>query len=157
MNNFQKESLVKSEMRSLNLIVLFVLCIVPTLVGCGGSTGSVQGNVSYEGAPIQKGMITFTPVDGKGSVVGCNIENGKYSASGVTPGKNVLSVVAVKEVTFARNSEEMEKMAASNKGKGAIEGLIDPADIVPADAKGNGAEHTVSEGSNTIDLQLTKP
>lgn len=148
---------MKSDSRPINLLVLLALCVISTLVGCGGSTGSVQGSVSYEGTPIQKGMITFTPVDGKGSIVGCNIENGKYSATGVTPGKNVLSVVAVKEVTFARSSEEMEKMAASNKGKGAIEGLIDPADIVPADAKGNGAEHTVNEGSNTIDLQLTKP
>lgn len=148
---------MKTDSRPINLLVLLALCVISTLVGCGGSTGSVQGNVSYEGTPIQKGMITFTPVDGKGSIVGCNIENGKYSATGVTPGKNVLSVVAVKEVTFARSSEEMEKMAASNKGKGAIEGLIDPADIVPADAKGNGAEHTVNEGSNTIDLQLTKP
>lgn len=148
---------MKSEIKCLNVIVLLLLSTISTLVGCGGSTASVQGNVSYEGTPIQKGMVTFTPVDGKGSVVGCNIENGKYSATGVTPGKNVLSVVAVKEVTFARSSEEMEKMAASSKGKGAIEGLIDPADIVPADAKGNGAEHMVSEGSNTIDLQLTKP
>jgi hypothetical protein len=148
---------VKSEIKCLNVIVLLLLSTISTLVGCGGSTASVQGNVSYEGTPIQKGMVTFTPVDGKGSVVGCNIKNGKYSATGVTPGKNVLSVVAVKEVTFARSSEEMEKMAASSKGKGAIEGLIDPADIVPADAKGNGAEHMVSEGSNTIDLQLTKP
>jgi hypothetical protein len=69
----------------------------------------------------------------------------------------VLTVAAVKQVTFSRSSEEMEKMAAAGKGKGAIEGLIDPADIVPSDAKGNGAEHTVNIGSNTIDLQLTKP
>ena len=47
-------------------------------------------------------MITFTPVDGKGSVVGCNIENGKYLANGVTPGKNFVNVAAVKEVTFSR-------------------------------------------------------
>jgi len=118
---------------------------------------TVQGTVSYEGTPIEKGMITFTPVDGKGSVVGCNVENGKYIANGVTPGKNVLTVAAVKQVTFSRSSEEMSKMAASNAGKGGIEGLIDPADIVPPNAKGNSAEHSLNVGNNTIDLQLTKP
>ena len=139
-------------------VVLAILALIPSLlVGCGSPTATVQGSVSYDGTPIEKGMITFTPVDGKGIVVGCDIQNGKYTARGVAPGKNVLTVAAVKQVTFSRSSEEMEKMAAAGKGKGAIEGLIDPADIVPSDAKGNGAEHTVNIGSNTIDLQLTKP
>jgi hypothetical protein len=51
----------------------------------------------------------------------------------------------------------MSKMAASKAGKGSIEGLIDPADVVPADAVGNGAEHMINEGSNTLDLKLSKP
>ncbi|MFN5272264.1 MAG: hypothetical protein ACK5E3_03625 [Planctomycetota bacterium] len=148
---------MKQSPKHLSVFLFLALCSVCSLVGCGSSTASIQGSVSYDGAPIQKGMITFTPADGKGSVVGCNIQNGKYAASGVTPGKNFVNVAAVKEVTFSRSSEEMEKMAASGKGKGPIEGLIDPADIVPPNAKGNGAEHMVNEGSNTIDLQLTKP
>lgn len=138
-------------------LFLIALSLVATTVGCGSPTANVQGKVSYEGSPIQKGMVTFTPADGKGTVVGCNIENGQYSAKGVTPGKNIVTVAATKQVTFSRSSEEMSKMAASNAGKGGIEGLIDPADIVPADAKGNGAEHTVNTGSNTLDLQLSKP
>jgi hypothetical protein len=51
----------------------------------------------------------------------------------------------------------MAKMAESQKGKTAIEGLIDPADIVPANAVGNNAAHNFVEGSNTLDLALTKP
>lgn len=137
--------------------VLLSLCLLALSLGCGSPTASVQGSVSYEGVPIEKGMITFTPVDGKGTVVGCDIQNGSYLAKGVSPGKNVLTVAAVKKVTFSRSSEEMSKMAASNAGQGGIEGLIDPADIVPANAKGNGAEHTVTTGTNTIDLKLTKP
>jgi hypothetical protein len=136
---------------------LLLLCLIASAVGCGPAGSSVQGTVSYQGTPIEKGMVTFTPVEGKGSVVGCNIENGKFSATGVTPGKNVLTVAAVKSVTFSRSSDEMSKMAASKAGKGSIEGLIDPADVVPADAKGNGAEHMINEGSNTLDLKLSKP
>jgi hypothetical protein len=146
----------KSFLSAANLL-LVTLSLIASLTGCGSPTANVQGKVSYEGSPIQKGMVTFTPADGKGTVVGCSIENGQYSAKGVTPGKNIVTVAATKQVTFSRSSEEMSKMAASNAGKGGIEGLIDPADIVPADAKGNGAEHTVNTGSNTLDLQLTKP
>ena len=102
-------------------------------------------------------MVNLKPSDVKGSVVGCNIENGKFNATGVTPGKNGLTVAAVKSVTFSRSSDEMSKMAASKAGKGSIEGLIDPADVVPADAVGNGAEHMINEGSNTLDLKLSKP
>ena len=139
-------------------LFLLILTLLPTLIiGCGSPSATVQGTVSYEGAPIEKGMVTFTPVDGKGVVVGCDIQNGRYTAKGVSPGKNVVTVAAVKQVTFSRSSEEMEKMAAAGKGKGPIEGLIDPADIVPPDAKGNGTEHEINIGSNTIDLQLSKP
>lgn len=139
------------------LVLVLLASLIVTAIGCGGSTGTVQGTVSYEGVPIEKGMITLTPFEGKGSPVGCTIQNGKYYAKGVTPGKNVLTVAAVKQVTFSRSSEEMSQMAASKAGKGPIEGLIDPADIVPADAKGNGAQHNINPGSNTIDLTLTKP
>ena len=136
---------------------LLLFCLIAASVGCGSSGSSVQGTVSYQGIPIEKGMVTFTPSDGKGSVVGCNIENGKFTATGVIPGKIVLTVAAVKSVTFSRSSDEMSKMAASKAGKGSIEGLIDPADVVPADAVGNGAEHMINEGSNTLDLKLSKP
>lgn len=159
MNQEEKtaDPLVKKSNTRSTTALLLTFCLLTSLVGCSSPLATVQGTVSYEGTPIAKGMITFTPADGKGSVVGCNIENGKYLATGVTPGKNVLTVAAVKQVTFSRSSEEMSKMAASNAGNGGIQGLIDPADIVPANAKGNAAEHSVNTGSNTIDLQLTKP
>jgi hypothetical protein len=151
----ERKTLLKSRVAASALFAISCLLVVSS--GCGASTASVQGSVSYQGVAIEKGMITFTPVDGKGPVVGCNIENGKYLAEGVTPGKNILHVVSVKQVTFSRTSEEMSKMAANNAAKGPIEGLIDPADLVPADAVGNSSEHNLIEGSNTIDLQLTKP
>jgi hypothetical protein len=128
-----------------------------TAIGCGDSTASVTGSISYNGAPITKGMVTFTPDGIAGSVVGAEVVDGKFSAKGVAPGKNIVQVIAVKEVPFVRSSEEMAKMAESQKGKSDIEGLIDPADIVPANAVGNNAAHNFVEGSNTLDLALTKP
>lgn len=127
------------------------------LTGCGGSTATVTGNVSYDGSAIEKGMVTFTPEGTAGSVVGAEIVAGKYTAKGVAPGKNIVQVVAVKSVPFVRSSEEMAKMAEEQKGKTKIDGLIDPADVVPANAVGNNAAHNFIEGSNKLDLTLTKP
>ncbi len=91
---------------------LLLICLIAPAVGCGSAGSSVQGTVSYQGTPIEKGMVTFTPVEGKGSVVGCNIENGKFSATGVTPGKNVLTVVAPTDL-----EEQLSTDAARKKIK----------------------------------------
>jgi|688.fasta_scaffold74620_3 hypothetical protein len=136
-----------------NLVAMTLLF----LAGCGASTATVSGTVSYDGTAIEKGMVTFTPEGTAGSVVGAEILAGKYVAKGVAPGKNIVQVVAVKSVPFVRSSEEMAKMAEEQKGKTKIDGLIDPADVVPPNAVGNNAAHNFVEGSNQLDLTLTKP
>src|SRR5690348_13499226 len=88
-------------------------CALILLSGCGGSTASVSGTVTYEGAPAGKGYITFQPADGKGQSAGAEIRDGKYSATGLTPGKKVVNIEAVKTVQFAKSTEEMAKAAAS--------------------------------------------
>lgn len=136
-----------------NLVAMTLLF----LTGCGASTATVSGTVSYDGTAIEKGMVTFTPEGTAGSVVGAEILAGKYTAKGVAPGKNIVQVIAVKSVPFVRSSEEMAKMAEEQKGKTKIDGLIDPADVVPANAVGNNAAHNFIEGTNKLDLTLTKP
>lgn len=134
------------------LLWLAVL-VLGTSIGCGAPTATVEGTVQYDGVSVQKGMITFTPMEGTGSVVGCNIEGGKFKATGVQPGKNLLQVVAVKEVTFARSSEEMANMAAQQTS--GPTGLIDPADIIPKNATGNNQVHEFQAGNNSLELSLT--
>jgi len=62
------------------VLVLALLC----LAGCGGRA-SVQGSVSYAGAPVDDGTIAFISTDG-GSGEGANasgdVKDGKYSISG---------------------------------------------------------------------------
>jgi hypothetical protein len=58
--------------------VLFVVLL--TLAGCGGaSIAEVSGMVKVDGAPMPKGAILFTPLDGKGQTAGGTIEDGHYS------------------------------------------------------------------------------
>jgi hypothetical protein len=66
------------------------------LAGCGGAP-SVSGTVTFEGAPVDGGTITFTPEQG-GTVTarGAQITEGKYvikSENGLAPGKYKVEIV----------------------------------------------------------------
>ncbi|MBM3965186.1 MAG: hypothetical protein FJ308_09005 [Planctomycetes bacterium] len=133
------------------------ICVaIVASVGCSSTTATIYGTVTFEGQDVEKGMMTFTPADGSGSVVGCDIKNGKFYAKGVTPGRNVLLVTAVKQVTFARSSEEMAQMAQGPAAQEGIVGLIDPADLIPSNAEGNNQIHTFQTGSNQLELAIKK-
>ena len=134
----------------------FLCAAIGASVGCSSTTATINGTVTYEGQDVDKGMITFTPADGSGSVVGCEIKSGKFYAKGVAPGRNVLLVTAVKQVTFARSSEEMAQMAQSPASQEGIVGLIDPADLIAANAEGNNQIHSFQTGSNKLELALKK-
>ena len=136
---------------------LLIALAISACVGCGDGLAKIEGTVTYDGVNVEKGMVTITPADGVGSVVGCNIEAGKFKASGVQPGKNVMLVTAVKEVTFSRNTEDMSRMAASQASQGGVAGLIDPADLIPANAEGNSKQYEFVEGTNRVEMVLTKP
>jgi hypothetical protein len=125
--------------------------------GCNSPNGSVTGEVTYDGQPVTDGTITFTPADGKGSVAGGPVAQGRYRVQNVPPGPKVVQIEAVKEVPFARSSEEMAKRAAENKAKGDGSGLIDPADVIPPNAEGNNAKVNVARGDQTLDFHLKKP
>ena len=68
-------------------------------LGCGGNLATVQGNVTFDGQPVEQGSIVFEPADGVGQVAGGTIQNGKYllaSEGGVVPGKMIVRISAVK-------------------------------------------------------------
>ena len=133
-----------------------LLCL--SAIGCGDpNLGSVSGSVTYEGQPIEKGSINFLPVDGKGASAGGEIVAGKYEVAEVPPGQKIVEVIAVRDVPFARSSEEMAQRAAEAQARGDRTGLIDPADIVPPDAEGNNATHEIKPGEQTLHIALTKP
>jgi hypothetical protein len=60
-------------------IVLLVALLVCGACGCSGSdTLEVTGTVTFDGTPVEKGEVSFIPVDG-GAADGGLIENGKFA------------------------------------------------------------------------------
>lgn len=78
---------------------LVVAALLPCL-GCGAShLAVVQGNVTFDGQPVEQGSITFEPADGVGPVTGGTIQNGKYrldAEGGMEPGKKIVRIRAVR-------------------------------------------------------------
>lgn len=57
-------------------------CGVLLLCGCGGTKAryAIEGNVTLDGKPLQKGQISFVPLAGtKGPTAGAEIVDGKFS------------------------------------------------------------------------------
>lgn len=135
---------------------VFLAALLLLFAGCARDSG-VQGQVTYEGAPVVKGTITFLPADGKGVSVAGPIADGKYTLAKIEPGPKIVQIEATREVKFARSSAEMAEMAAQAKVKGNSTGLIDPADIIPRDAVGNNTTVTLAPGKQTHDFHLKKP
>jgi hypothetical protein len=119
------------------------------ILGCGGSTGgsTVNGTVTMDGEPIEKGYISFYPENeqGTGISVGGQITKGKYSVSGITAGNNRVSITAA---GAGRKSAKEAKEARSAKET--------PVENPVATATGNNQVVEVAEGTQTKDFQLTK-
>ncbi len=130
-------------------------CIV-LAAGCGDSN-VVRGRVTYEGRDVAKGAISFVPADGKGPTIGATIADGRYQIRGATPGYKTAQIVAVQNVPFARSSDEMAQMAKSAASRGDNSGIIDRADVLPANAEGNNARVEIKPGDQELDFHLTAP
>jgi hypothetical protein len=125
--------------------------------GCGSTTATVTGEVTYDGKAVGDGYITFTPADGKGKDGGGPISNGRYTVAGLPPGPKIVKVIAVKPVNFASSSEEMMQRAAKARQSGNHDGLVDPADTIPENAEGNNARFEVQPGEQTHNFGLKSP
>lgn len=84
--------------------VCWALCLIVSLAGCSGNDvvrASVEGTVSFDGKPIESGMVLFIPQPGVvGPPVQVMIENGKFSSSrstGPTVGLNAVQFIAVRK------------------------------------------------------------
>lgn len=90
--------------RSHPILFAFALLALP-VIGCGTRSGptraSVEGLVSVDGEPIEKGSITFTPTEGtSGPIAGGPIERGRYrinGSSGPVVGRQLVSIRGLKK------------------------------------------------------------
>jgi hypothetical protein len=67
------------------LLVLLLL-----VVGCGPHTGTVSGSVTFNGATVSDGTVSFITA---GKVFSTEIRDGKYEVAGVPPGPAKVTVV----------------------------------------------------------------
>jgi hypothetical protein len=61
------------------------LMLILMATGCGSSKPIMEGTVTLEGVPIEKGTIMLMPAGGKGQPAGGGIEAGRYNFP-ATPG-----------------------------------------------------------------------
>lgn len=120
--------------------------------GCGPPGTSVQGTVSYEGEPVQRGVITLTPTDGSGKPEGSKILAGRFEIDSIEPGKKQLSVIGV-----TGKQADINKPTTSEDKTGTIVAAAHSAEMIPTNAMGNGQTITLAEGNQEITLRLTRP
>ncbi len=141
--------------RWVGLLVLAAVCAA----GCGDSTtGTVSGEVTYEGKPVETGYITFHPADGgKGTEVAAPIKDGRFTVANLSPGPKMVHIAGNSKVEFARTTEELRQQSRAKPKVDPVTGLIPAPDAVPNDAEGNRVRVVVEAGTQTMNFPLKKP
>lgn len=125
---------------------LTALCLF-LLIGCGDGGATVSGSVTYDGKPVEHGVVSFLPVGAAGRSEGAPIRNGQYQISGVAPGQHRVVINGSREIGKSYSSEEALRMKATYKVEGNV----------PDDAIGNGETVEIAPGFQTRDFELKKP
>jgi hypothetical protein len=145
----------KRRLSSARLALLISTLVLP---GCGGGGGdaveglvAVSGLVTYQGAPLTSGVVTFVPTSPDGEPASGNIgEDGRYvavisaTAEGMQPGDYKIRIESW--------------ASAPSMGEG---GAVDPGtSAIPekyGNAEASGLTATITPGeAQTVDLLLTE-
>ena len=124
--------------------------LLPTLVGCGAPTGTVEGAVSVDGEPITFGTVAFITSDG--ATVSTMIQpDGRYRVEMIPPGDVVATV----------HTYQLPPQVAPPDSKPITPAQIGTASYVPIPDIYNDHERSplrtsVKPGPQTFDLKLTR-
>jgi hypothetical protein len=88
--------------------LLMVAMTVLVCPGCGDKLARVEGTVTFNGVPVERGMISLDPADGKGTVSGANIQQGKFEIQDVYPGEKIVSLSAVYSKGIQKDADGAE-------------------------------------------------
>ncbi|MGL6193766.1 MAG: hypothetical protein ACRC2T_02980 [Thermoguttaceae bacterium] len=148
---------------SIGTAVTFVVLFVSLMCsGCGGGrppVAKVEGTVTYKGAPIPNGSITFEVEGGRagtGKIVDGNIVDVSTFEpnDGAPVGKVNIAIQArekVEEVIVASNNPGETNISENYMGMGG-KSLIPPHYNKPSTSK---LTHTIEKGKvNTVNLNL---
>ena len=134
-------SLCSRSIRHSSFVILFIAA------GCRPPVSSVHGNVTYEGAVIARGQITFMPLGGRGAERSGKIQGGKYVVNDVAPGSKTVQIIGVKQIKFPKTQAEMAAAA-----KRVPPPPPETADEVPANAEGNGQTVETTAGVQELNF-----
>jgi hypothetical protein len=138
---------------------LFALAVVG-IAGCGGSTGTVKGEVTFQGKKIPIGDVSIVCKKDAKRFTG-SIENGVFSIDGVYIGDAEIQVIPRKpapgskmkamemEDKFKKKMEEGAERAKDEAEKWKSSGL-DPNQVPVNFTK----KISVKSGTNTVDMKL---
>jgi len=80
---------------------VLVLALFVLAVGCGKPNPlgrkAITGEIIFDGAPLEHGLIEFTPTDANGVSTGSSIQGGAYEIAahqGVPPGKYTVRITS---------------------------------------------------------------
>ena len=131
-----------------NVLALgFSLAIALASAGCGGAA-SVEGTVTYQGQPIEKGSIAFIAQDGGETplTVGQEVTGGKYSIAadrGLQPGQYKVEIYGSTKSAAASPSGDPDMQ--SSAGSNAVPEKYNSATSLTAELK---------SGENTVNFDL---
>jgi len=124
--------------------------LLPVL-GCGTRTGSVSGTVTFKGAPLSGGSVTFHGENGKldSAAIG---PDGKYTMAQAPLGPVKAAVVTVKPSAppTLPGGKETPKKESKTEPVGRFV-PIPPKYHEPQTA---GLHYTITSGDQTIDIKL---
>jgi hypothetical protein len=138
------------------------------LVGCGPGQGEVSGKVTYRGAPLPGGLVTFRPADARHNSVAVELaEDGSFKAvlptGEVTASVDNLALAPAPDLDSGSLtvplSPEAKKALGSTAQRRPTGGAKRSSRYVeiPAryqDAETSGLKFTVKGGAQTQDLTL---
>lgn len=137
--------------RSWAIALVFVL--TTTAVGCGDPHGRqpVSGRISLNGAPVDLGDISFTPLEGGAFGGGAMFVNGNYEipkAEGLPPGKYLVRI----------SSSAVEQKGAVELGFAAPPGAVTARELIPTEynTKSDKTVEVTSSGPNQFNFDIVK-
>ena len=155
--------------RSPRIIDLFCLLWLLVVSGCGPSTGAISGTVTFKGAEVPSGTVSFF-ADGK--LYETEIDNGVYRISGVPPGAAKIAVLRLDpnqpDPYVALNKARTEMLARKAAHPREIDPSVvtDPAQLeflqrkrhllpfVYSSPNTSGLRFIVAAGANVFDIKL---
>lgn len=117
--------------------------------GCG-SSATVAGNITYNGAAVADGYITFFPTGPGASEIAAPIKDGKYQLT-MPPGPRLVEIVSSGASTGPVSSADFEAKAKSKTA------ATPQPERIPDNAIGNRKTVEITPGGQTLDFHLKKP